>query len=195
MSKTTPKNEKHDFFEIKSICKTTHIFALIKFCLRMMQVMRISPKQMKKRIFSQKITHFEEQIDLQKMRKSNRSICKWHCQRSEERKTGRKNATRPRRGGYVASREGAEQPAAARLGSGPHGSAAGARGQGAARSPAAAPGVQRRPVPRLQRVARALPEVPSAAGHAAARPLRLCDGARRGGGGSRPGGVVEPLVP
>ena len=25
MSKTTPKNEKHDFFEIKSICKTTHI--------------------------------------------------------------------------------------------------------------------------------------------------------------------------
>ena len=25
MSKTTPKNEKQDFFEIKSICKTTHI--------------------------------------------------------------------------------------------------------------------------------------------------------------------------
>ena len=105
-------------------------------------------------------------------------------------KTGRKNATRPRRAGCVGSRGRAEPPvAAARLGSGPHGSAAGAHGARAAGRPPAAPERRKSPAPRLQSVAPPLPEVRGTPRHAAARPVRLCHGARRGGGGATPGEV------
>ena len=105
-------------------------------------------------------------------------------------KTGRKTPSRPRRERCVRCRERAVEAADGLRG--PLRSAAGARGARGADSPAAAPGAPRPPVGRLQCVALALPEVPRTPHRTAARPLRLRHGARRGGGGSRPGGV--PLV-
>ena len=103
-------------------------------------------------------------------------------------KTGRKNATRPRRAGCVGSRGRAAKPAAAaRLG--PDGPAAGGHGARAAGRPPAAPEGRKSPAPRLQSVAPALPEVCGTPRHAAARPVRLCHGARRRGGGATPGEV------
>ena len=94
--------------------------------------------------------------------------------------------TRPRRAGCVGSRGRADRPAA-RLGA--DGFAAGAHGARAAGSPAAAPERRKSPAPRLQSVASPLPEVCGTPRHAAARPVRLCHGARRGGGGATPGEV------
>ena len=86
----------------------------------------------------------------------------------------------------MGSRERDDQPAdAATLGS--DGSAAGAHGARAAGSPAAAPGRRPRPGLRLLGVVLPLREIPRTPRHAAARPVGLCHGARRGEGGARPG--------
>ena len=139
-----------------------------------MRLMRKTPQQMKQRVFS----------------KSNRfaNDTFWVEAPTRRAKTGRKNATRPRRAGCVGSRGGAARTAAAtRLG--PDGSAAGAHGAHAAGVSAAAPERRKSPAPRLQSVAPPLPEVCGTPRHAAARPVRLCHGARRGGGGATPGEV------
>ena len=140
------------------------MFLLMFSLIRMMQVMRISPKQMKKRI----------DVEIDEIR-------------SQPFKT-----SRPRREGCVPSRGRAVELAdAARLGARPDGSAAGARGARAAGSPAAAPGGQRRPARRLRCVAPALPEVCGTPRHAPARPLRLCHGARRGEGAAMAGEALR----
>ena len=85
------------------------------------------------------------------------------------------------------------QPAgAARLGA--DGSAAGADGARAAGSPAAAPGGRRRPAQRLRCVVPPLREVRRTPQQVAARPLRVCDGARRGEGRSTSGDNAPQLV-
>ena len=104
-----------------------------------------------------------------------------------------KSPSRPRRGRCGESRGRAVVPAA-RLGS-DDGSAAGAHGQGAAGSPAAAPGGRTLPGQRLPSVVPPLREICRTPRHAAARPVGLCHGARRGEGGARPGKYVLRLVP
>ena len=114
--------------------------------------------------------------------KSNRSANDTHS------KSIGPNATRPRRGRCEARRVGAGQAAGtARLGAGPDGSAAGAHGARAAGSPAAAPEGRILPGRRLQYVVPPLPAFPRTPHGTAARPLRVCHGARRGEGASRPG--------
>ena len=103
------------------------------------------------------------------------------------RRFAKKTPPRPRREGCVGSRVRAVLPAAARLGF--DGSAAGERGTRGAGRPAAPPEGRTRPGLRLQCVALPLRDVQRTPRHAAARPLRLRDGARRGEGGSKPGGA------
>ena len=115
----------------------------------------------------------------------------------------KKRPSRRRGGGCVASRERAVLPAvptcwgepAGSGADGPDGPAAGAGGARAAGRLAAAPEAGTRPVLGLPCVVAPLQELPRAPRHAAARPLRPGDGARRGGGAARPGGVrgVRPV--
>ena len=124
--------------------------------------------------------------------------------RREERKRVEKTPSRPRRVRCEGSRGRAGPPAAtlgsdgsdgspaATLGSdGSDGSAAGAHGARAAGRPAAAPEARKRPVARLLCVVEPLREVRRTPGHAAARPVCLRNGARRGGGESKLGDVAK----
>eukprot|EP00434_Breviolum_minutum_P003223 symbB.v1.2.002837.t1/scaffold144.1/size299099/15 len=88
--------------------------------------------------------------------------------------------------------DGSDGSPAATLGSdGSDGSAAGAHGARAAGRPAAAPEARKRPVARLLCVVEPLREVRRTPGHAAARPVCLRNGARRGGGESKLGDVAK----